>query len=33
LTVGIVAGITAAAHLLVATRYGWHRDELYYAEA
>lgn len=32
-TVGIVAGITAIAHLVVATRYGWPRGELYYAEA
>ena len=26
LSVGVVAGITAIAHLTVATRYGWHRD-------
>jgi 4-amino-4-deoxy-L-arabinose transferase-like glycosyltransferase len=31
--VGIVASVTAIAHLAVATRYGWHRDELYYADA
>jgi hypothetical protein len=31
--VGTVAGITAIAHFVVASRHGWHRDELYYAEA
>jgi hypothetical protein len=31
--VAVVALITAAAHLVIATRYGWHRDELYYSEA
>jgi 4-amino-4-deoxy-L-arabinose transferase-like glycosyltransferase len=32
-TVGIVVGVTAIAHFVVAMRYGWHRDELYYAQA
>src|SRR5947208_15722936 len=31
--VAIVAGCTTALHLAVAGRYGWHRDELYYAVA
>lgn len=26
----LVAGVAAAIHLTVATRYGWHRDEFYY---
>lgn len=26
----VVAAVAAAAHLVVASRYGWHRDELYY---
>lgn len=26
----LVAGIVAAVHLAVATRYGWHHDEFYY---
>ena len=29
----IVAAIAAVVHLTVATRYGWHRDELYYVIA
>lgn len=28
--VAVVAGVAAAVHLAVATRYGWHPDELYY---
>jgi hypothetical protein len=28
--VGLVAAVTAAVHLAVATRYGWHHDEFYY---
>lgn len=28
--VGVVAAIAAVVHLVVATRYGWHRDEFYY---
>ena len=31
--VAAVAGVTAVAHLAVASRYGWHRDELYYVES
>lgn len=30
LPVWIVAGVAAAIHLAVATRFGWHRDEFYY---
>jgi 4-amino-4-deoxy-L-arabinose transferase-like glycosyltransferase len=32
-TVGTIAAVTGLAHLAVATRYGWHRDELYYVDA
>ena len=28
--VGLIVALTGAAHLAVLTRYGWHRDELYY---
>ncbi len=28
--VGLIVAITGVAHLAVLTRYGWHRDELYY---
>jgi 4-amino-4-deoxy-L-arabinose transferase-like glycosyltransferase len=31
--VAAVAGVTLVAHLAVASRYGWHRDELYYVES
>src|SRR5580765_5761258 len=31
--VAVVAAVTAAAHLAVASRFGWHRDELYYVES
>ena len=31
--VGLIAGATALLLLLVARRYGWHRDELYFLEA
>ena len=32
-TIGTIATVTGLAHLAVATRYGWHRDELYYVDA
>ena len=28
--VGLIVALTGVAHLAVLTRYGWHRDELYY---
>ena len=31
--VGLIGAVTGVAHLAVASRYGWHRDELYYSEA
>lgn len=33
LAVGVVAAATAALLILVAPRYGWHRDEMYFLEA
>ena len=27
---GLIVALTGIAHLAVLTRYGWHRDELYY---